>query len=664
MYKKQIWLISYSRKIVSLWIMWVLIVVLSSCELFNVDEGISAAVKAGDPNMCASLEDEPAGRIDRCYDRVAQKVKDPTICERISGEFRKDDCFSDIAVRLKDWELCNKIVNKDEKNDCLFGVAKSTNDIELCNKIDSLNSSQKNDCLTNVAIWKNDINICLNLKNISNKNDCLSQVAIRKRDFDICDKITSKSEKTSCQVNIAVNSRKPENCKKIENEASRLLCVEQLSVNKNENICEKQTECSINEVCLKWNCIVPECTKEAKYCRGDKLEICQDNRLSTSTCIYGCWNDDCLTKEEKEKIDKENTAKNACDESYLKCSSDIKLEYCLDSVKTEKICEFGCKNGKCKEEEKIELSSIISDMKEKQEFTEVVSGPYMDALDLSIDKEKDSSKKKWLEAYKDFLGKFKEKYSGAVATLEELEKLKKIFIDQYHPSMDIENMNASDILDKWLLDRLSDAVSWLWPFGDKKWREQLEQKQAEEQLKVYKALLERKSDIEFLKQSRLERVWNTMVNMVKDKLESTVKDNAKDIAEAAAWTAFATVWILSEALDTVQDEAKNMMFTGLIKAYNRRRNVLEDENPLKSKFEIHKMTVDAIEDFPYADAKTWVLITKYWNLLANEDCTKEWNSNPLCIDRHAFWVSMQKSYEEINDRKMFDRWLNQMKNDE
>ena len=102
------------------------------------------------------------------------------------------------------------------------------------------------------------------------------------------------------------------------------------------------------------------------------------------------------------------------------------------------------------------------------------------------------------------------------------------------------------------------------------------------------------------------------------------------------------------------------MFTGLIKAYNRRRNGLENQYPLKIKAEIHKLTVDNVEKFPYTDVKTGVLIAKYLNLLANEDCTVEWNKNPLYLDRHAFWVAMQKSYEEVNSKKLHDRWIKQM----
>lgn len=641
-----------------------LLTALSGCGFFEVDEGISAAVKAGDPSMCAKLEDDGNNRIDKCYDQVAQRIKDPTACNKIQTNDRKDDCFGGIAVKLEDGDLCDKVIDREERNNCFSGVSERTLDTDLCDKIESLHSEQKTTCLTNAAIGKDDVNICLNLKNKEDQGDCISRVAMSDGDISICDKLLNPSEKTNCQVNVAVNSRDIENCDKITSVASREACVEQLSSNSGPKTCKAVIDCSPDELCIESKCLVPDCTEDSQYCRGDKIEHCNNGRISISTCIYGCKDDDCLTKEEKDKIVKAEEAKNVCEEKYKTCLSDTTLEYCESGIKTEKLCEFGCKKGKCNEETEVDLSGTIKKMKERQEFAEVVSGPYMQALDLAIDKEKDASKKTGLEAYKEFLGSSADKYGEAVATLEDLEKLKRIFIDQYDPSMDIENMDARDILEKGLTDRLSDAVSGLWPFGGKKGIEQQEQEQAEEQLKVYKAMLERKQEIEFLKKSRLSRVGDTMVGIVKDKLASTVKEKAEEMAEAAGGTAFATVGILSTALDTVQDEAQNMMFTGLIKAYNRRRNALEEQYPGKSNEEIHRLTVEDVEDFPYADAKTGVIIAKYGNLLANEDCTVEGNSNPLCIDRHAFWVSMDKSYEHINDKKLFKRWLAQMESDE
>jgi len=633
------------------------ILLLTGCGFFEVDEGISAAVSAGDPEMCAQLEDEGGTRIDRCYEKVASSLDDPTICSRIDKTRYKDDCYSGIAVSTENGDLCKDVQVIEERNNCYASVSGQTHDTSLCDQIDSLLATQKEDCYTNAAIGKDDVNICQSLPDPST---CISQMARNNRDMSLCDSITDSYARIACQSGVAISTG---DCDKIERESSREACKDQQNADSTKS-CESEYDCPVEQVCIQSYCITPECTEGAKYCRGDIIEFCDDGRLITQRCIYGCEANDCLTKEEGDKRDREEAIRNGCEEDYSECISEITLKICTDGKKTETKCEFGCKRSKCLEAPKVDLSGTIADMKEKQAFGEVVSGPYMDALDWAIENEKDPGKLAGLEAYQDFLGKSADKYGEAIATLEDLEKLKKIFIDEYDPSMDIENMDASDILAQGLTSKLTDAISNLWPFGGEKSIEQQEQEMAEQQLTVYEAMLERKSENEFLKKSRLDRVGTTMVSIVTDKIASEVKDKAQEMAEAAGGTAFATVGILGDALETVQDEAQNMMFTGLIKAYNRRRAVFEDQYPLKSNEEIHQLTVTDVEDIPYADAKTGVIIAKYGNLLANEDCTTEGNNNPLCVDRHAFWVSMDSSYAHFNDKKMFDRWIAQVKADE
>jgi len=640
---------------------------ISGCGFFETDEGIDAAVRAGDPNMCAELdESESKGRIDRCYDRVAQKLDDPDVCNRIGSSDKRDDCVGDIAISTRDGELCDTVGGSEARDECYHDVSDRTNDIKLCDKI---SGNLKGDCIANVAANTGDTDACDSLTDPNAKDECIGTVAGNSKDLSKCEDIQDPDRKIACQTQIAVSSGDDTECDKIDRPSARAACRDQINTDEDhDNSCESEYDCAVDEVCVDSYCTLPECTEDTSYCSGDKREFCYEGVMQVETCIYGCENGDCLSKQEADQKEKEDEKGSSCEEGHKVCLSDTTIEFCEDGNKVEGYCKHGCKSGKCQKEPEIDLSGTIADMKEKQEFTEIVSGPYMDALQHAIDNEKDPSRLAGLEAYQEFLGKAGEQYSETVATLEDLEKIKRIFIDQYDPSMDIENMKASDFYSQGLSERLSgamsDLLSKLNPFTGKPSVEQQEQAQAEEQLRLYEAMLERKSEIEFLKKSRLERVGDTMADMVKDKIADEVKTRAQDMAEAAGGTAFATVGILGDALETVQDEAQNMMFTGLIKAYNRRRAVLEEQYPKKSNEEIHALTVKDVEDFPYADAKTGVIIAKYGNLLANQDCTEEGNNNPLCVDRHAFWVSMDKSYQHFNDKKMYDRWLEQMKPDE
>ncbi|MBW2967363.1 hypothetical protein KY362_02650 [Candidatus Woesearchaeota archaeon] len=631
------------------------------------DEGIDAAVRAGDPNMCAELdESDSPGRVDKCYDRVAQKLKDPEVCDRIGGSDGRDDCVSGIAVRTRDGELCDSIGGSRARDECYNDVSDKTNDIELCNKI---SGSLKEDCIANVASNTGDADACKGLTDPDSKTDCIHNVARNSGDMDACDDIADPDSRAACQAQVAVQSGDEDECLKIERPSTRDACLEQLEDEyEQDNSCEDILDCPVDKMCKSGYCVVPECEDGTSFCTGDKREFCDKGEMHVETCIYGCFNGDCLTKEEAGDKEKEEEAEKACEEGYSVCLSDTSIEFCEDGRKIEGFCEHGCKKGKCQKEEQVDLSSTIADMKQKQEFAELLSGPYMDALQDAIDKEKDPSRLAGLEAYQTFLNDAGSEYSDAVATLEDLEKIKRIFIDSYDPSMDIENMKARDFYTQSLTEKitggLSDLASNLWPFGSKPSVAQQEQAQAEEQLRLYEAMLERKAEIEFLKKSRVDRVGTVMVDMLKDEVYTQVSDKAKEMAEAAGGTAFATVGIVGDALQTVQDEAQNMMFTGLVKAYNRRRAALEDAHPSWDEEKIHAETVREVEDFPYTDAKTGVVIAKYGNLLANKDCTAEGNNNPLCVDRHAFWVSMDKSYAHFNDKKLYDRWLAQMQADE
>jgi hypothetical protein len=621
-----------------------ILLITTGCGFFESDEGISAAVRAGNPSMCADLEEDDSGqRRDKCYSRVGEKIKDPSVCRKISTDRYADDCYSGIAVKTGNVSLCSNVMDSDDADDCVIDISKKTGDEETCLYLTSPTAQQ----------------------------DCVYGVAINNRDFSACSKITVESQKLACQTQVALSKNSKEYCNKIQSKATRQSCLEQIedrnSQSTSDNSCDSEYDCDVNQICKDKQCIIPACKDSEPYCVGNAIEYCYRGNLKLETCPFRCKDGECLTKQESDAEDKKEEQENACTEGYKECLSETSVEFCKDGKKTEGFCEFGCKRGRCLAEPKVDLSGTIASMQDKADFASVVSGPYMDALDSAIDGETDPSRLAGLEAYKDFLDGSAEEYGEAIATLEDLEKLKRIFIDQYDPSMDIENMKASDILAEGLgtkiTNTVSGAISKLNPWSHTPTIEEQEQAQAEDQLKVYEAMLERQAEIDFLKKSRLDRIGDTVAGMVKDKMVEEVSDKAKELAETAGGTAFATVGIVGDALQTVQDEAQNMMFTGLIKAYNRRRAALEDKYPKKTDEQIHSLTVQQVEDFPYTDAKTGVVIAKYGNLLANEDCTKD-DSNPLCVDRHAFWVAMDSSYEHFNDKKLFDRWLEQNKPDE
>jgi len=442
-----------------------------------------------------------------------------------------------------------------------------------------------------------------------------------------------------------------------------------------EKGCKKDSECGDGEECNDGICVKnAECFGQTEYCgTGDILVSCEKGKLVKFKCNYGCANNKCLTEKEGKKEDEKKEEESKCDDSYSSCISEVRLEFCVDGKKSQGFCEWGCEKGSClaREEETEEeeepcawWNPFCSDdakenaAKDAGELKDMVSGKYMDALDAEIDREKNPAKLEGLKKYKEFLEQAGDTIDGVQTSLETLNSMKRIFIDQYDPSMDIENMKVDQILRKSFSERVSDSLDKLKFWKGDKSPEMVEQDTALDQLKVYKAMLERQQEIDFLKQNRKDRLVGTLVEGAKSKAVDTLKEKATDLAEGIAGDAFITVGIAGKAIDAVKDGAEEMMFTGLIKAYNRRRADLEERYPDLDDKDIHKMAVKQVESDPYQDSKAFTRIAQYGNLLENADCKD--SSNPLCIDRNVFWTSMDKSYEHVNHNKLFKRSMDQL----
>ncbi len=259
---------------------------------------------------------------------------------------------------------------------------------------------------------------------------------------------------------------------------------------------------------------------------------------------------------------------------------------------------------------------------------------YFKLLDWDISHEKDPDRLAGLQKYKEFLEKAGEKMDEVGTTFDKLQELKKIFIDSYDPKDAIENMSADSLLRKGFFDRLKDKLTGVDP--------PTEASKAEDALTVYEKMLERQKDNDFLQQSRLTRVGDTLVGAAKDKAMEKLKESAEDIAKGVAGDAFAVVGIVDHALSSFQAEAQKQMFTGLAAAYNRQRDSISQAHPDWSAEQIHAATVANVKTNPYEDVPNSGFV-KYGNILENGDC-KDAGSNPLCIDNRVFWTAMDKTY--------------------
>ncbi len=264
---------------------------------------------------------------------------------------------------------------------------------------------------------------------------------------------------------------------------------------------------------------------------------------------------------------------------------------------------------------------------------DAATGKYMELLEGAIDAETDPAKLAGLQAYKEFLEKGGEQLENVGTTIDQLKEMKRLFLDAYDPSMDIDKMPVNKILDPGLFDKIKSRL-----FGDDP---PTERGKADDALSVYEAMLKRQEEIDFLKKGKMDRLTETIVSKVKGKLTDDLTEKVTGIVETAAGPAFKAVTFVGSAVKSFQEEAQKEMFVGLAAAYNRQRDAIAQSIPGLSPEEIHKRTVQSVKENPYQDnPNTGVM--KYGNILANPDCQD--GGNPLCIDDRVFWTAMDKSY--------------------
>ncbi len=259
---------------------------------------------------------------------------------------------------------------------------------------------------------------------------------------------------------------------------------------------------------------------------------------------------------------------------------------------------------------------------------------YMQLLDWDIEHETDPDRLAGLQNYKEFLENAGEKLEDVTTTFDQLQELKKLFIDSYDPKDAVENMSAEDILSKGFFDRLKDKL-----VGEDA---PTERSKAEDALTVYTAMLEQQKDNDFMQQGRLDRVTETLVGKAKDEASGKLKESVEDIAKTVAGDAFVVVGIVDNALSSFKDAAQQEMFIGLAAAYNRQRDSISQAHPDWTAEQIHAATVQNVKENPYEDNPNSGFV-KHGNIIENGDC-RDAGENPLCIDNRVFWLAMDKTY--------------------
>lgn len=159
---------------------------LRDCYLMKILEKPLDEIKKTDSEYC-----EKSSNQNLCYETIAKKLNDPSICHNIKIESERNCCSllekTKLAAEEKDDKICDDLRDTYEKN--------KNNTMDLCYKL----YDYVNLCYQKVAIAKNDENYCerisfdyIGINHYEILLECYSVIAKNKNDSKICGKMAGK----------------------------------------------------------------------------------------------------------------------------------------------------------------------------------------------------------------------------------------------------------------------------------------------------------------------------------------------------------------------------------------------------------------------------------------------------------------------------------------
>lgn len=150
---------------------------------------IQNAIENEDSSVCDDIYLQEAR--DVCYWEVAKAIKEPSLCEKISGEDEKNYC---LAVINKDSSVCERISDQDRRNYC---TAVITEDLSLCKRISG--GDRRNHCIASI---KKDAYYCQLMSDKNVGYYCYRDVAIARNDSSLCGKIEVEYMRNRCYAEV------------------------------------------------------------------------------------------------------------------------------------------------------------------------------------------------------------------------------------------------------------------------------------------------------------------------------------------------------------------------------------------------------------------------------------------------------------------------------
>lgn len=164
--------------------------------------------------VLAQCDEVPTQQKNYCYNQLALRENNISICDKMPNQDDKDSCYWNFARGKEDLLICDKIKNLDFLDNCYRDIATAKEDLSICEKI--TDQEKKNNCYRNIAKAKQDPLVCDNIATQSVKNSCYSDIAISRQDLSICDKIQDSLDRDYCYLVIAKAKKDRKICDQIE----------------------------------------------------------------------------------------------------------------------------------------------------------------------------------------------------------------------------------------------------------------------------------------------------------------------------------------------------------------------------------------------------------------------------------------------------------------
>ena len=149
------------------------------------------SINENDPSICRKV---PEYRIDDCYAEFARTNGDLTACELIERESGKKYCLIDVAGVTTEESICDGL-DSYFRDLCFSKIAESMKDITICEKVSESGSvKNKKSCYQDVAVASKDPNICT--EKVDANVYCYREVAVASRDLSICNQYFPSNDDT------------------------------------------------------------------------------------------------------------------------------------------------------------------------------------------------------------------------------------------------------------------------------------------------------------------------------------------------------------------------------------------------------------------------------------------------------------------------------------